>query len=136
MGRSDLLSIAEVQRLVKDLALRLGVSDFTIRTEPLGDASPYIEVGDAYHYVIDERGTELQRKTTTNLDELLYWILKGLISTMARDYETCHRRAGEDSRRQAFAKELELIGTLSATWADRLKKNQDEILGRHPFDDS
>jgi hypothetical protein len=40
---------------------------------------------------------------------------------MAWDYEVRHRREGEDFRRQGFAKHIELIGILSATWADRLR---------------
>ena len=136
MERSDLLDIPDLQRLVRDLASRLGASDFTIRSEPLGDATPYVEVGDAYHYIISERGKEYERRTTTDLDELLYWIFDGLTSSMAWRYEVRHRREGEDPRRQAFAKQLELIGTLSAVWADRVRKELEEVLRRHPFHDS
>jgi hypothetical protein len=58
-----------------------------------------------------------------------------ITSAMSWDYEVRHRREGEDSRRQAFAKKIELIGILSATWADRLTKELDEVLRRHPFCD-
>ncbi len=114
--------------------MRLGISDYKIRKDSGGEGS-HIEISDAYHYIYSERGRVFRHRTTTDLDELLYWIFNALTSTLSWDYEVRHRREGEDSRRQAFAKQIELIGILSATWADRLRKELDEVLCRHPFHD-
>lgn len=118
------------------LARQLGQDDFTIATQPQGDGSPYVEVGDAYYFIVEERGVELERRKTNNLDDLLYWILKGLTSRLSWDYEVRNRREHEDSRRQAFAKEVELMSTLSAAWGERLRAEQQRILASHPFHDA
>jgi len=133
--RPDLLDHSALQRRVGELASRLGVSDFTIRRDSGGEGS-HVEISDAYHLILSERGKELRHRTTTDIDELLYWIFESLTSIMAWDYEVRHRREGEDFRRQGFAKHIELIGILSATWADRLREELDEVLRRHPFDDA
>jgi hypothetical protein len=133
---NNLLDTRMVQRRVKALAARLGELDFTINTQSTEDGSPHIEVSDAYYLVVRERGIELSRKRTANLDELLYWILEGLTAQMSWDFELRHRREGEDSRRQAFAKQIELLATLSSEWAERQRLEQAAILERHPFHDS
>lgn len=133
---TDLLDVRMIQRRVKALAARLGKHDFTIRSASMEDGSPHIEVGDAYEFILCERGVELQRRRTADLDELLYWIIEGLTASMSWDYELRHRREGEDSRRQAFAKQVELLSQLSDEWAKRQEAEQAEILTRHPFHDA
>lgn len=135
-GNDNRLSVPAIQQRVKDLARQLGRGDFTIRAEPWGDGSPRIEVGDAYNFVVEERGIELKRLTTGDLDELLFWILRWLTFSMALDYELRNRRDGEDSRRQVFAKDLELLERLSPAWAKRQRAEYSEILRSHPFQDS
>ena len=132
---NDLLDVPTIQRRVKALAGRLGRSDLTIRSSSTQDGSPHIEVDDSYSFVVCERGVELQRRKTTDLDELLFWILENVTSNLAWNYELQHRRDGEDSRRQAFAKQVELLSLLSPDWGDRQKAELEEILARHPFRD-
>ena len=51
-------------------------------------ARPHIEVrSDAYHYVVVERGCELERKRTPDLQELLYWVFSDVTHQMAFQYE-------------------------------------------------
>lgn len=133
---NHLLDIRLIQRNVKSLARQLGKEDFTIATRPWGDGSPYVEVEDAYHFIVEERGVELERRKTADLDELLYWILKGLTSRLSWDYELRNRRENEDSRRQAFAKEVELMSSLSPAWGERLRAEQERILASYPFHDA
>ena len=59
-------------------------------------AHPHIEIDNIglYNYVIVERGHELERKTTSNLNELLYWIFRSVTFTMACDYELKNREIG------------------------------------------
>jgi hypothetical protein len=54
---------------------------------------------------------------------------------MAWDHELRNRREGEDSRRQGFAKQIELLSLLSLEWAERRKAEQAEVLAQHPFND-
>jgi hypothetical protein len=136
MNGTSLLDTRMIQRRVKALAARLGRADFTIQTQSTEDGSPHIEVGDAYYFVVRERGLELGRKQTGDIDELLYWIMEGLTMQLSWDFELRHRREGEDSRRRAFEKEIELLGKLSPEWAERQRAEQAQILERHPFHDS
>jgi hypothetical protein len=93
------------------------------------DGTPHIEVGSRYHFVVFER------RTTDDLDELLYWIFDGVTFSMASNFEVKHRRPGEDSRRQLFAKQIEFLERLSPEWAARQDAEHAEILSRHPFVD-
>lgn len=127
LSGDNLLSVPAVQQRVRDLARQLGCEDFTVHSTPMGDGSPYIETGAAYYFVIEERGVELERRTTSNLDELLFWIMRRLTSSLAWDYELRNRIEGEDSRRQAFAKDLELLDRLSPAWARRQRVEYDKI---------
>jgi hypothetical protein len=130
------LSVSAIQHRATDLARQLGRSDFTINSKPSGDGSPYVEVDEAYRFIIEERGVEVVRRTTSDLDELLFWIMRGLTFSMAWDFELRNRREGEDSRRQAFAKDLELLERLSPPWAERQRLEYIQILRDHPFHDS
>jgi hypothetical protein len=134
-SNDDLLDVKTIQKKAKTLARQLGREDFTIATQPRGDGSPYIEVGAAYYFIVEERGIELKRRKTGNLDELLYWIMDDLTFSMSLDYELRHRREGEDSRRLAFAKEVELLELLSPAWAKRRAADHEKILRTHPFRD-
>ena len=133
---ADLLDVSTIQSRAKALAAQLGKQDFMIRSSSTHDGSPHIEVDDAYSFVVCERGAEMERRTTRNLDELLFWILENLTSNVAWNFELKHRRDGEDSRRQAFAKQVELLSLLSPEWGERQKAKQEEILTRHPFRDT
>jgi hypothetical protein len=92
-------------------------------------------VGGEYHFVVVERGSELRRSSTNDLDELLYWVFSGVASKMASRFELRNRRHGEDFRRQMFSRRLELLNLLSPAWAEKEKARLDEILSRHPFRD-
>ncbi|MEQ7874726.1 Imm63 family immunity protein [Sphingomonas sp. ASV193] len=120
---------------MKTLAEKLGESSFTIATSSHENGSPHIEVDGAYHFIVRERGLEISRKQTDDLDELLYWIFEGLTARMSWDFELQHRRPFEDSRRQAFTKQLELLASLSSEWAVRQRLEQEDILRLHPFRD-
>ena len=136
MEGTGLLSSRTIQKKVKALARLLGQPALTINTQSMEDGSPHIEVGDAYYLVVRERGNELSRKRTTDPDEILYWIMEGHTSALSWDFEVRNRRDGEDSRRQAFARQVELLAVLSPQWAERQRLEQAKILERHPFHDT
>lgn len=97
---------------------------------------PHIEVhGSEYHYVITERGEELERRRTTDSDELLYWMTSGITRKMASDWELAHRVEGEDSRRLLFQRDIDLLSRINAGWAERKKAEYDEVLEANPYFD-
>jgi len=99
-------------------------------------ARPHIEVDSrGYHFVVVERGEELSRFTTRDLDDLLYQIFETTTFSLACDYELAHRIETQDCRRLSFQRQLELLSQLSEHWGRREAQEHEQILREHPFDD-
>ena len=99
-------------------------------------ARPHLEVnGDGLHFVVVERGQEQLRRTTRQLDELLYWVFDGVTFSMAVKYEARHRVPGQDFRRLLFQHQLELLQQLKLAWAERCGREMAAVLRQHPFED-
>lgn len=133
-----LLSLKQIEDKVDKLLERVeGAS--TMHTPTYGKtedgARPHIEVDDFYHFVVVERGAEIARKSTKDLDELLYWIFDDITFSVASSYELHHRINGEDSRRLLFSKQSELLYSLSPDWARRNDERIRGILARYPSDE-
>ncbi len=110
---------------------------YPYQARPAHDGSPHVEVSDGvYHYVVTERGEELQRRTTHDADELLYWLLQDVTFSLASDFELRHRVPGQDFRRILFTKQLELLRGLDPAWGQRREREIDRTLHHHPFNDS
>ena len=106
------------------------------RTSPAHDGSPHVEkVGNEWRYIVTERGMELQRRTTVDADEVLYWLVKDVTFELASRYELEHRSPSLDFRRLLFAKEEELLGEISPEWAQRYAAEMQTVLQQHPFVD-
>jgi len=136
--QDEFLDLHEIKAQIDRLAEQIGARGFILPT--YGDsedfARPHIEVDSrGYHYVVVERGRELERFTTNVLEELLYRVFKTIVSTLSYDYEVQHRVQGQDCRRIAFTKQLELLEVLSPTWASRRSEENARILEEHPFND-
>jgi hypothetical protein len=105
----------------------------TIRTD---DGSPHVEFVDGkYNYVVTERGSEFQRKIARDEDELLYWLMADVVTGVSLQFELENRIPGQDSRRQWFAKSIELLGRLDPKWAERKESEYQVVLELHPFRD-
>jgi len=133
-----ILSIEETEHLVRKLAARIDAPADRLPTfdGPEGSARPHIEVhGGLYHWVVSERGTEYERRTTPDLDRLLYWVFGSVTFEMASEYEVYHRVPDEDSRRLLFKRHLELLKALSPSWHEEKMKELEVILRENPFDD-
>lgn len=91
---------------------------------------PHIEVDNKgnLHYVVCERGKEYERKTTKELNELLFWGFQSITHTMAFDYELKHRIEHQDCRIIAFKKQEELLEQINKEWADTLKLKHEKLL--------
>lgn len=107
-----------------DLAGVIGASSKLLptfgRSEDL--ARPHIEEHHgSFAWVVVERGQELDRKATSDRDELLYWIFADVTFTMAGDRELAHRVPGQDSRVLLFTRQIELLDRLSHNWSQRYR---------------
>jgi len=97
----------------------------------------HVEV-DAYHYhlVTVERGQELNRVSTKDLDELLYAVFNSVTFMLASDYASAHRKTAEDYRRLLFAHQLQLMNQLSPTWGQWKAEEVKRTLSKHPYNDA
>ena len=100
-------------------------------------AYPHIEIDKMgkLHYVIIERGKENERRTTENLDELLYWIFQNITFSMASQYELNNRIELQDCRRLLFSKQLDLLKLINPDWARKRENDISLVLKTNPFDD-
>src|ERR1051325_7559594 len=104
-------SLTEIKSEVDRRAALLGAVEHRSlptygRTED--GARPHIEVDShGYHFVVVERGQELERFTTFELDDVLYRIFQSVTFSLAIDYELAHRVETQDFRRIGFQKQIE-----------------------------
>jgi len=96
---------------------------------------PHIESDQAYHFVVVERGQEWERRTTRDLDELLYWVFSSVTFGMASEFELRNRIPNADFRRALFRKQLDLLGNLDEKWRAQAKAELVLTLSNHPFSD-
>ena len=134
-----IFSLDDIKKKVDKLALKINVPVDSLPTYGYSRdfAYPHIEVDSIglLHYVITERGQELDRKTTTNIDDLLYWIFADVTFTMANKFELKYRIEGQDNRRILFEKQEALLGILDDTWRQKEHEDHKQILKSYPFDD-
>jgi hypothetical protein len=105
-----------------------------IQTRRQDDGSPHVELVDGrYHYVVTERGSEYERRIAEDEDELLYWLMNDVTTGIALEIELNNRILGQDSRRQWFSKNVELLNRLSSVWAGRKESEYEKVLTMHPF---
>jgi hypothetical protein len=131
-------TIQRLRRQYQAIAKRLcAPREYVMFAEtPQHDGSPHVEhEGDELIYVVTERGARFEERRTRDPDELLFWLVSDLTRQMALDFELAHRVESEDSRRQWFAKHLELLTAVKPEWASRKKREYDELLVEHPYDD-
>jgi hypothetical protein len=132
-------SLIEIQNEVSQLAAQIGASAKILPTygKTEDGARPHIEVDSrGYHYVVVERGEELQRITTQDFDQLLYHIFENITFNLACDYELANRTENQDCRRLNFRHQIEILSKISSAWTKRESKRHEEILRHHPFDDN
>ena len=100
---SGFLPLAEIKSRVRALARAVDAPESCLPTFDSRQDGLFVESDAAYHlaYVEPGRGPEW-RKTTLDIDELLYWIFEGATFKMACAFELKHRIETEDFRRQLF----------------------------------
>ena len=134
---TNLLSLDAVEQRVRSIASQLTGLHIVLPTFGRSDDSgrPHIEIGATYDLVVRERGVEFERRSTRNLDELLYWIFASVTFSSASDYGLEHRSPEQSFRRILFAKQVELLALLAPEWGHRRAAEHDRILADHPFVD-
>ena len=132
------LTLSQVKYKVEQMAKIIGASKGALPTFGHSEHSgrPHVEVdSNGYHYVVAERGQEYQRHTTADLDKLLYDVFQKVTSELASKFELQHRVDNKDSRRIMFERQEELLSQLNPAWGERRKREHEQILKHHPFDD-
>jgi hypothetical protein len=134
-----LITLNDIRKKVEELAEKINSKTELLPTYGYSKdfAFPHIEIDSVglLHYVIVERGQELERKTTNKIDELLFWIFADITFSMACDYELQNRIENKDCRRIMFDKQEELLGLLDNSWQQKEANEHLNILKNHPFDD-
>lgn len=116
--------------------IKPSASQYTFLTERQDNGSPHVEYTDGkYHYIVTERGLDLESRSTADRSEILYWIIYDVTFWMGVAHEIKRRVAGPDVRRMIFAHWLDLMKKADGIFADRLESDIAEILGRNPFVD-
>lgn len=132
-------TLDDIKEFVDYLAVKIQATFDSLPTygQTIDGAHPHLEVDKLgkLHYIIVERGKELQRKTTENIDDLLYWIFADVTFGIACEFELNHRIETQDFRRIMFKKQEELLGILNELWKVKKEEEHKKILKLHPFDD-
>ena len=112
----------------------------TFRTTPEHDGSWHCEQdGETFHFVITERGMEVERQTTRDAYELLYWLVSDVTFGMAIDYELQSRGSNDsdktDGRNVWMRHQVELLRTVNKSWADSKHLEHSSMLSREAKND-
>ncbi|MFG6494773.1 Imm63 family immunity protein [Fictibacillus sp. UD] len=131
----DKESLESIKKVVDHYAKLINVHTYHLTYGFSKDfAIPHIEVDETgYHYAIVERGVELKRLTTTDLNELLFAIFDGITYETALKYEVENRVENQDSRIISFKKQEELLGVINEKWRMKQELYHKEILKRSPY---
>jgi len=134
-----LLNLAELETEVKRLARKIGAREDLLPTFAYSKdgAHPHVEVDlRGYHFVVVERGEEIERITTDDLHTFLYHVFRPIVFSLASEFEVNHRIENQDFRRMLFKREIELFTYISPVWGEIELKRVEEILQRAPYDDN
>ena len=94
-------------------------------------AYPHIEMqGEEYHFVVVERGQELERRRTFNIDEILFWIFDGITFEMACELELRNRKENEDFRIQLFQIQENLMYKINPKFSEILNIKHSKLLNK------
>jgi hypothetical protein len=134
---APLLDLAAVEAEARRRADAAGIPHTLLPTFRWGlDSWPHVEIdARGYHYVVYERGREVTRKTTADLDELLFHVFHGAATEIAFRSDAA-RHAEGDQRRVTFAEREAIMARLSPAWGARVAAEHRAILARHPFRDT
>lgn len=132
------MELDQLQREYNRLCQRTWPSENTyfFQIERSDDGAPHVEFSDGnYHYIVTERGLELERRSTDDAREILFWMLKDLTFWEGVALEFKNRVEGRDCRRSIFPHQLELMRRADEQFAVRLENDIAETLKQNPYTD-
>jgi hypothetical protein len=109
---------------------------YSFQTERSDDGSPHVEFSDGqFHYIVTERGLDLESRSTPDVREIVYWMLYDVTFWQGVEFEFKNRIETQDCRRMIFAHQLELMSKADSDFAIRLLAHHAETLRKYPFND-
>ncbi len=109
---------------------------YSFETTRLDVGSPHVEFTEGqYHYIVTERGLDLEHRSTNDMQEILYWLIYDLTFWMGVEFELKNRVEGPDARRLIFARSLLLMERADPAMAVKLQLHIEKTLGQHPYQD-
>ncbi len=129
-------TVEGIGKRFRELAAGLDVDPYyrVWNTTPQHDGSAHIEqIGSEFHFVVTERGGELERRRTTDPEEILYWLLDSVTQVAATNYELKHRIEGRDGRELWFPFQEKLLYDMKPDWGVRKQQQDSRILRDHPL---
>lgn len=127
----NVLSSAELRQILEANFVKIS-SNFELLPEINNsnyDALPFIEIWqNVYYYVCLERGVEVFRKQTTDLNELVYMVMENLTFKMSWDWAKLQSNLNTDLRISAFAKQVELMRIINLEYGHRLNAGLQNII--------
>lgn len=124
---------AEIDRL----AAMTGVAEFCPRPENRRkeDRSWIVEGpgGRFVEYYMERGRTEVVFEG--DYDAMLFNVMRSAAQSRATRIELEQRIAGQDTRRQWYEIQRDLITRMKPQWADRIAEHQASVLANHPFRD-
>ena len=134
-------NLEEIRKIIEELALNLhqkiDVNSYITFGNQEDFAKLNIEIDNSnfYNFIIVERGEELEKRITVNLDDLLYWIFELITFDLASKFELQNRIENSDFRKVLFKKQEELLSLISDEWKVKKENEHHEILKTYPFQD-
>ena len=133
---AEISTVEGIEKRYRGLATRLGIKEPSggFSTTPQHDGSPHIEqLGDEFHFVVTERGSEFERRRTEDPEDILYWLFEEITQGMATAYELEHRDETRDGREIWFPYQERLLANLNPEWGARKQQAHMRILRDHPM---
>jgi hypothetical protein len=130
------LSLFGLAAEFRSMAEHLDVEPYykAFHTSPQHDGAPHVEMRSGkFEFVVTERGSELERISGLDNDEVLYLLFEGITSIMATSYELRNRKPTGDGRAVWFPYQEKLMAGLRPSWGVRLKAEHEQILQKSPF---
>lgn len=134
-------NLEEIRKKIDELSLKLlqkiDVNSYITFGNQEDFAKPNIKIDNShfYNFIVVERGQELEKRITTNLDDLLYWIFELITFDLASKFELQNRIENSDFRKILFKKQEELLSFISVEWKAKKVIEHNEILKTYPFQD-
>ncbi|GAB2024489.1 Imm63 family immunity protein [Lactovum odontotermitis] len=86
-----------------------------------------------YHYVVMERGKEVESYSSGIVDEVLYFVFKDITRSLAIKYESEHSVPNQDFRKIMFQRQLELLSEINPDYEEKQKSYIQDVLAKNPY---